>query len=852
MSLFSRFFAQAQPAPMPVPTPSVDTALASQIAAITAMPDSDLLRQLAGVSGATVTVQESSEALTRAARSRMAQLIDEGVIEVGTAMGQSPDPIAVLSLVTLCKQPERLPSALAQVTDHTRIVELVITGTSSRLRQLAAETIEDPLQLRELIRQVRDKDKGVYKILKTKSDALLAAERQRTELAAEVDAVSVALERHGQRPFDPTYESTLAHLRTRWRLLSERPTAEAELRVDGAVQRCRQIISDHEEQLSRLQAEQAALDAERSAARQAEDLRRQEADAAAAARRESQDQAEKALAAEQAAARAAEQAALDARLSAGHDLHRQIDGGLRRANAALNDGDTKRASALRRSLDDKLAAAPGLPPPLTRQLQQLDAKLQELKQWKDFAVAPKRAELVTEMESLVGSAEEPKLLAERIRGLQDEWRTINKGIVGDAPAEADRFQRAAQLAFQPCRQYFEAQANLRRGNLEKRKAVFERVTTFASTQAGEGFDWRLVSQALREAPLEWRAAFPVDRDAARPLQDEFDACLKRLKSQLADWYDHNVAEKQALIDQARQLLERSDSREAIEAVKQLQARWKDTKPAPRDRDRVLWGEFRGLCDEVFKKRQQEHADYVGSLEANRSAVVALCEEVEQCAALEGAELTTAIAQIPQWRARWDAAGELPRADARRLEDRIERAIERCKARLAGQRALDAAKADADVMEGARLVRACEWAAVAGATDAERTVLHDAATAFLDAAHQWPKGSLPVLMAALAKAQSTTAAEISVREKALRMMCIRCEILTGMTTAPEDQALRREYQVQRLMQGMGQGSRGEEVTAQSALLDWLRIPAISPELHALLQERFTQCLTRMNLRRPANG
>ena len=65
--------------------------------------------------------------------------------------------------------------------------------------------------------------------------------------------------------------------------------------------------------------------------------------------------------------------------------------------------------------------------PLTRQLQQLsDEKLNELKQWKDYAVAPKRIELSEAMEALIGSSDEPQVLANRIKALQQEWQTISK------------------------------------------------------------------------------------------------------------------------------------------------------------------------------------------------------------------------------------------------------------------------------------------------------------------------------------------------------------------------------------------------------------------------------------------
>src|SRR6202023_3189917 len=134
----------------------------------------------------------------------------------------------------------------------------------------------------------------------------------------------------------------------------------------------------------------------------------------------------------------------------------------------------------------------------------------ELKEWKDYAVAPKRAELIEEMEALVGSEEAPKALADRIKRLQDEWKTISKGIVSDSEADWQRFHQASQAAYQPCREYFEAQARLRQENVEKRKAVLERLIAFEATQIGDNPDWRLIASVLTDAPKEWRRYFPVD------------------------------------------------------------------------------------------------------------------------------------------------------------------------------------------------------------------------------------------------------------------------------------------------------------------------------------------------------
>src|SRR5258708_25124605 len=136
------------------------------------------------------------------------------------------------------------------------------------------------------------------------------------------------------------------------------------------------------------------------------------------------------------------------------------------------------------------------------------------------------------MEALVGSTEEPKVLSERIKSLQQEWRTISKGIVSDASEDWERFHRASQAAYQPCREYFEAQARLRQQNLEHRMAVVERLTAFETAQSVDHPDWRLLATVLREARQERRQYFPVDREAARAVQRHFAGPTARVHASL--------------------------------------------------------------------------------------------------------------------------------------------------------------------------------------------------------------------------------------------------------------------------------------------------------------------------------
>jgi hypothetical protein len=858
MKLFSRFFAKAPPSPPSLeeriamldggsPDLVLGTALGAdeegvRVAAIHKLPDGDTLRRLAGVSGMADSASAAVPAvLEQAAQARLAQLIDEGSFDFAGFCRQAGNRSVLFSVAALCKDAGRLQEALASIDDPIQVAQLVVESPSSRLRQLAAQRVEDPAQLRQLLKQVGSKDKNVYKILKQKCDALNAEQRKTAETASEVSALCASLERHSHRAYDTLYTSAFEQLNTRWRSLRAHADANTEQRGNQAIERCREVIAGRLRQI----AQEAALLAEQQAAHEARARARQAAHEAALA----QAAAEAQLRKEAAAVREAAETALAEKRAAEEQVYRQIGGLIRKANGALSDGNTQQAAGLRRAIEEKLPPAPEVPAYLARHLQQLDEKLNELKQWKDYAVAPKRVELIEEMEALVGSMEEPKVLSERIKSLQQEWRTISKGIVSDASADWERFHRASQAAYQPCREYFEAQARLRQQNLENRKTLLERLTAFEAAQNADNPDFRLLASVLREARQEWRQYFPVDREASRAVQEEFEGSTGRLQARLDAWYERNVADKQSLVKRARHLLTLEDSREAIDAVKRLQILWKETGPAPRDQDQPLWSEFRELCDAVFQKRQQAYAEYTAALEAAKVKAVALCEEAERIAALPGAALLEEGAKIPELRAAFDALDEMPRTEARGLQARFERALDLCAAQMARQHMRDAEQSFTNLFEAGRHIQACEWAAVRNAEASEREILKQAAETFIASVQHWPKGGLQAVSEKLAKADSLSDADMAAREKALRILCIRCEIHSETATPPEDEALRREYQVQRLVQGMGQGSQADDGDWDAMALEWIRIGAISPATHESLQSRFMRCRAKRPVRSP---
>ncbi|MDB6086339.1 MAG: hypothetical protein JWN43_4220, partial [Gammaproteobacteria bacterium] len=358
MKLLARLFPKA-PSPPPTlqeritmlgaasPDFVLSTALSTEdealrVAAVHRMSDGVALRRLAGSStgdgGAAV---DSPAALVQAAQARLAELIDTGSVDFAEFC-QTAIPPVMFSVAALSKDTTRLPTALASIDDPARVAQLVVESPYSRLRQLAAQRVEDPAELKRLLRLVGGKDKNVYKILKQKCDALNADKRKEAEFANDVSGLSASLEWHSHRTYDSFYTSIFEQLNTRWCALAPRMDAHTEQRGAQAIVRCREVIEAHQREVAQRTASQVA----QRAAQVARELEQQAAREAASARADAEAQARQ----EASAAREAAEAVRAEKRNAEEQAFRQIGGLIRKAHDALSNGNKQQSAGLRRAI----------------------------------------------------------------------------------------------------------------------------------------------------------------------------------------------------------------------------------------------------------------------------------------------------------------------------------------------------------------------------------------------------------------------------------------------------------------------------------------------------------------------
>ncbi len=515
---------------------------------------------------------------------------------------------------------------------------------------------------------------------------------------------------------------------------------------------------------------------------------------------------------------------------------RHIAGLIRKANETVSSGVLGKAMGIRRAIDEKLQSLEQLPNHLSNQLEQLDETLAKLQDWKDYAVQPKKHELIAQLEALDGSKEHPETLANKIKRLQDEWRALSKGGKDQDQDLWEKFHELAQKVYQPCREYFAEQATIRQNNLNSCKQLVEQLQDYLQNHDWLNANWKDVEKVIRVARTEWRNYTPTERAATQPVLADFETVLAGIQQKLHDEFAKNATLKKELIAQAQQLVSLEDSRKATDEVKKLQAKWQSIGASLRKEEQQLWHEFRDVCDAVFAKRQQQSAEFKAELDANLAVAKNVIAELEGLTALTAQALIDARKRVDEIRQEFSGLGQFPKTQVNEIKAAFNQATEVFEQKLKDERIALKQQIWVNLFSANKIVNDYELTLVKGKLPdlADQALLQTQ----IDSITQWPSGGLKAIQQKLARANGS--ADVTENLNALRELCIRADILTDSATPASEQALRTAFQVNQLQQNFGRKAQDASAEFENLVFEWVAVGAVEEKDYEPLFARFNAC------------
>ncbi len=540
----------------------------------------------------------------------------------------------------------------------------------------------------------------------------------------------------------------------------------------------------------------------------------------------------------------------------------QVSALIRKARATLGRGQSRQAAGVRRTIAEKLTtlASPGgaepadnyaLPADMASALETLDVELDKIQDWRSYAVQPKMEQLIEKIRALEALAINPEALATRVKTLQDEWKSLSRGSHNQYQDLWEQFNQSAQVAYRPCSEFFQQQAEQRSQNLLQRQQIVEQLEAYQAGCDWEKADWKAVEKIIRLGRQQWRDSGPTDRSQTKECQLRFDRVLTVIQQRLDEEYQRNITAKQQLITAAESAAAVEDVRAAVERVKQLQQQWKTVGPVPRREDQRLWKAFRKNCDAVFDMRQQHSDEFKAGLAAEQQRAEALCASVQALLPLTGPALIDSRPQLEAFKAAFKALGQLPRASEKKLRESFAGLLEQYEQQLSAQRLRANEQLWLALLEVAGALQAVALARIEGGdNDAAGEQLGSMLEACRQGEKPWPKGGLEAVESRLQGIESPAGEEdLHVNAETLRRLCIRAEIACDIDSPDEDKERRMAWQVERLQQGMGQGltsgagadSQGARAVMQALVFEWLAAPVVVAGDYKMLFKRFQHCL-----------
>ena len=514
---------------------------------------------------------------------------------------------------------------------------------------------------------------------------------------------------------------------------------------------------------------------------------------------------------------------------------------IRKASSNVERGQLKTAVGMRRSIAHKTEQLLKMPAFIVRQMEELDVAIAKLIDWQSYAVLPKKEALVESMQQLVGLDVPPDALAVKIKKLQNEWRELQQSGKSEDEDLWQKFKAFGDEAYEPCKAYFHDLALVRQENLVKRQGVIDQLIAFDANYDWDKADWKVVENVLRTARKEFRDHAPVERAANEPVSAAFDGIADAIFARITAERDKNKAAKEQLIVQVKVLEESADIQQAINGVKRLQAQWKTIGQCHyRDND-ALWKAFRQSCDMIFsRKNEQDNAaqDVINIAKAEVNELIAKVASLESVA-LEQPQV--AASELDTLKTAFGAIENLPEAVARAVTRDFYAASEKIESTIA----LSQQKNKATV-----------WQQVFALSDAigrlglQRQEERELAKIDIEsqlADIRWPEGVKQPLRAKYeSMIDASVVGEDTLRsnEEALRILCIRAEILTDNASPESDSALRMSYQMSLLKDGI-RYQRDTE-TIQALTTDWLCVGAVPADVYESLFKRFYACWLTLGL------
>ena len=295
-----------------------------------------------------------------------------------------------------------------------------------------------------------------------------------------------------------------------------------------------------------------------------------------------------------------------------------------------------------------------------------------------------KLKLVEEAETLSQEADVMNAF-KQLQELHRKWKEDYGPVAREKREEIwKRFSEATKVIHQKRDQYFSELKSKYEGNIDKKRAVIEKLNAFDYSALKSHSDWQKGIKDFEALREEFFAVGKVPKAKSNMIWEEFKQATKPFNHAKNKFYKEvkkeqqdNLNKKLKLVEVAQSLKDSDDFDTATETMKRIQADWKRIGHVPRKFSDKIWKDFKSACNAYFDRlhQEQDKKDVQGNeaYDAKRAILDQLRTLSE-----EGSEPTTE--EVMGLVEKWKDCGAVP-GNKRHIEGKFDKALERVFAKL---------------------------------------------------------------------------------------------------------------------------------------------------------------------------
>jgi hypothetical protein len=480
-------------------------------------------------------------------------------------------------------------------------------------------------------------------------------------------------------------------------------------------------------------------------------------------------------------------------------------------------------------------------------------KINELRDWKVFAVTDKKKTLIQQMQNLLESKMHASDKAKHIGSMHKEWKTLGRSNQNEELWR--KFKEISDKAYEPCKAYFKNRKRLMSENLKARRKICASLETAMAAAEKENFNISLLNKLLQSSENDWKKYAPVEQSKIKTLQKRFYNVVNQLRRLRKNVMRDNGRKKQLFIAEAIKLVELEDKSKAMNEAKRLQQEWKTLGPTSYKEDQIYWEDFRTTCDNIFAKKNKEVADARVSADKAQAILIGILSSLTDIIKLDDEGFRSSQESFNDLQQAFATALDpRSRKQHKRLLDKFNNLKSKIDTRfkaLPNKKQLAIRNA---ILEKAKFLKSLEdilfTSNDSSQFDESKSKLEYSAWSKLTSSNR------PNLEAALqnrfdALRQIESAKDLQLLaidcEQQFRSLCIELEIRASIDTPQEDQPVRMQMQLDQLKNSFGQAKLDRSEHARYALDTVLLAHCIGPlekQTQSYLMSRLEQAVKKL--------